>query len=1586
MADEAPRVARTLVEEGSALRFIGRDEAEAHRDAWLEKRQRGQQQVRRDRGDGGALDGLGGTLESGATDLAYVGDASLRTGLNDRTLVSHHDGTELDKRLITTARTARSLIEERGVNTLFMALGALTWYESDSSDISRLSPLYLAPVVLESANVAHGFRLRFDDEDVQENQTLRERLRQEGIDLPELVEDAPLQVYLDAVSSAVSAKRRWSVDTTHVSLGFFSFTRYMMYLDLDVDRWPSAEAVIEHPVVGRVLGSGFSAEPSVFGDGGFLDEEPAYSAMHTIVEADSSQAQAVAQAQVSSALVIQGPPGTGKSQTIANLLAESIANGKRVLFVAEKKAALDVVKRRLDEAGLGSAALELHSDKATRAHVVADLRQTLELGRPKMPDASADDRRHQLAHRRLNAYVEALHQPFGATGRTPYELLGRAVATGVRRALDLESIGIAPDANWTAARHGELLDWVRDAQGWVEDHGAVHEHRYRHVSVTDVTPVAQRRWEDGLEACRRALEGFERVLASFPKVIRRTVSANLEDVEVWARVMPGVVRLEAAVPGIRLGPRAWHAEADRLIASAEAAVEAEVLRTEHAAAINDEAWSIAARDHRALEALAADVLHPGGFLYRWFSGRYRTAARTVKGFLAAGNRSSHADRSEALSALRRYSTLHARFRSNQDVWKMIAPTAASFTDASQVGPLVLEVLRELQHANGGVPDGLLEEIARLDDGAATALGRELVETWQEVRKAVEETFDAVGISRRDAFRATSSEGTEGPWPTLERLSNCIEGYAQDPVALAAGVRWRRLHVRGHDAGYARLPQAISDGVIDGRNLVQQIDLGVTHALLEAVFQERRELRAFDVHEHVKEILDFRAVDSARLQVNRQRVAAKHFEGLPAMVGHGQMGVLAQEFNKKRRHRPVRRLMAEAGDAIQAIKPIFMMSPLSVAVFLPPGSIEFDLVVFDEASQVRPADAIGALLRARAAVVVGDDRQLPPTTFFDALLEEDPDVDGDDVNLSDLESVLGLFGARAAKQTMLAWHYRSRHESLIAVPNREFYDNRLMLFPSPDVSREESGVVFRHVPDGVYDRGKSRANAVEARTVAEAVRSHAVESPQRTLGVATFSSAQATAIQNEVDRLAQETPALEAFIRNGSAEPFFVKNLETVQGDERDVVFVSVGYGRDANGRMWYAFGPLGQMGGERRLNVILTRARVRTELFANFTDEDLDPERCTSFGVRALRTYMAYARTGTLELPELAVRDDESPFEDAVARALTERGHLVRRQVGQAGYFVDIGIADPKRPGRMVLGVECDGATYHSSRSARDRDRLRQAVLEGLGWRIHRVWSTDWFRDPAGSVARIETAIADALAAQESADAAGMTPIVEPAPAASATTAAPRAEDDRPVAAENVIDRDQTRTLEVEALRAVPYVMAALPPVASSAASFVSLPLQRVAGLMRQVVDVESPVHRDDLYRRIVDACGLGRTGKRIRAHLDAALRDGVRRGWYRVMGKWLVAPGYEATTLVPRDRSALDSRERQFVRVSADEIDAAIVAVVEAGLGAQRSELAQAVTRLLGFGRATEEVRATIDARAASMLSDGRLSENGARGLIVQR
>ena len=640
-------------------------------------------------------------------------------------------------------------------------------------------------------------------------------------------------------------------------------------------------------------------------------------------------------------------------------------------------------------------------------------------------------------------------------------------------------------------------------------------------------------------------------------------------------------------------------------------------------------------------------------------------------------------------------------------------------------------------ATGALDDSIHDVLDSAPDRAALRGHANRCRAAMDVFSGALEAVAAQLEVRHDRFPSGTALSNRG----FSDLTVWLQRAGQELDALSEIVRFNQQESRLAEVGLGAMVDTALSWKDAGTYLTALFEHAWLTVLITTAFHDNPSLAEFDGDTHQQIIKRFRQLDLDLFQHNRALVAEAHWQRLPRGQGGGQIGVLRREFEKKRRHFPLRKLVAEPGNAILQIKPVFMMSPLSIAKFVPPGAIHFDLVIFDEASQVRPVDALGAILRAGQAVVVGDSKQLPPTSFFDRMTDRDTDTE-ETTATADLESILGMFCASGAPERMLRWHYRSRHESLIAVSNHEFYDNRLVLFPSPDAQRKETGLRFHHEAGTCYERGvRKRFNAGEASVVADAVMEHAKQRPDLTLGVAAFSLSQARRIEDEVELRRRADPSTETFFACHPEEPFFVKNLENVQGDERDAVLISVGYGRMEGGHMPMNFGPLNQEGGERRLNVLITRARRRLEVHANFVADDLDLDRTNARGVEALKTFLKYAETGLLDVPKASGQEADSPFEEAVADALRARGHTVAHQVGSAGFFIDLAVVDARQRGRYLLGIECDGATYHSARSARDRDRLRQQVLEGLGWTIHRIWSTDWFMHRKRELERVEEAI-----------------------------------------------------------------------------------------------------------------------------------------------------------------------------------------------------------------------------------------------------
>ncbi|KWW99028.1 Uncharacterized protein LI90_660 [Carbonactinospora thermoautotrophica] len=658
---------------------------------------------------------------------------------------------------------------------------------------------------------------------------------------------------------------------------------------------------------------------------------------------------------------------------------------------------------------------------------------------------------------------------------------------------------------------------------------------------------------------------------------------------------------------------------------------------------------------------------------------------------------------------------------------------------------------------------------------------------------------------------------------------------------------------------------------------------------------------------------------------------------------GESAIISREAGKKKKHMPVRLLLERTRHVVQAIKPCFMMSPLAVSQYLPPD-LTFDVVIFDEASQVSPGDAINCIYRGRALILAGDQKQLPPTAFFLGSTDDGGDEwSEEDENAKDFESILDLAKASGAfKSLTLRWHYRSRHESLITFSNASFYDGKLITFPGAEDDGPDVGVELFKV-DGVYRRGTTRDNPVEAAKVAERVIHHFDTRPDLTLGVVTFSEQQAAAIEDAIERARQDRPDLDRFFTEDRLRGFFVKSLESVQGDERDVMIFSIGYGPDEHGKITMNFGPLNRPGGWRRLNVAITRARYRNEIVSSITAAQIDAASKNE-GVRHLRRYLDYAARGipALGLDLAPGGDAESPFEESVIAAIRSWGYDVTPQVGAAGYRIDIGVHHPDHPGVYVLGVECDGLMYHSSKAARDRDRLREQVLRGLGWRLHRIWGTAWYRDRRGEEDRLKAAIEAAVAM----------------PVRGLLSDGDGDDFARPVVTvKAAVSTDRPAWT-------VPYRVARVDPLprwidpSDPAARYE----MRVG--IAHIAAVEAPVHITVIHQRLREAWSIGRVGARIRENIDAAIRlAGLIRD-----GDFVLQPD-SGTTVV---RTPVPDCARTVEQVHDDELGAALVNLVRDAGGISHDDLTAAVARLYGWNRRGSDITARLDGLIAKLLADG--------------
>ena len=1175
-------------------------------------------------------------------------------------LVPSLEETKVDSRARAIRRRAIVNLEEKGVQTLFLALGLATWAVSDGGR-PPAAPTLLLPVELEIRGREEQLTYLRRAGEIQVNTVLRHMLEQ-GFGTPVAVDDLLAQIddegvdfdpeqFYSSLCERAGHIRGFAVEPRLV-LSNFSFQKLAMVKDLR----DGALALYHHDVVAAIAGDTGARERLRSArqpiDPRSLDRVPPQQEF-LLLDADSSQQRVIASVLAGQTGVIQGPPGTGKSQTITNLIAAAAAQGKRVLFVAEKRAALEVVLRRLQSAGLGHLVLDLHGADVSRRKLVEHLATSLATVRGASPvETSALDADFSNRRARLNEYVERLHAPQPPSGLSLFEIQGRllrlppeAVATTRWRGIEVNRL--TPE-NTYAIR--ELL---------IEAGSFTELFRCTSASPWTGAPLVE------AQQVERAIQLIEQLLSQTLPKLR-----------------------EATGLAAQLGLRApsTPAECDELVALLDSII---AMLSLYKRELFDQ--DLTATLARLEPAKGGGVSAAAAWI---FNGEHRSTERAIRELRQAG----FAWGSQLYAEIAAAADQQRRWREFSDSQGAVVPESDTLSTTRQALADALSTVR-----------AEAEELGALLARPALASA-----TFEEL----DQLLHALEADSLTAYR-------------VARI-NTIE---QEIVARGAGAFLDELR-----AGYA-----------PAERWPQMFEYACLSSYLYLARSHEPALASFDGRLHERYVADFCKLDRQRLQVASQRVRRVHGERVIEVMNRypEQADLVRRETEKRRRHLPLRRLLDLAPDVLTTVCPCWMVSPLSVSQLID-AKRYFDLVIFDEASQILPEDAIAAILRGSQVVVAGDRHQLPPTTFF-AAGEDEADEDDDSAGATEgFESLLDLMAA-FNEPWSLDWHYRSRDEALIAFSNRHIYGNRLVTFPGTGKSPAISHVL---VPWEPGQDGQEESVSAEVKRVVELVLEHAATRPNETLGVITMGIRHAERIQAALDAALRTRPDLDGFFNEQREERFFIKNLERVQGDERDAIILSIGYGKDRSGRLPYRFGPLLREGGERRLNVAVTRARQRLTLVSSFDHNDMDPARTRSRGVELLRLYLQFTASRGASLGDSGFSDVPlNAFEADIFDTLTARGLRLLPQWGASQYRIDMVALHPEKPGRFVLAIECDGATYHSAPTARDRDRLRQQHLEALGWRFHRIWSTDWFTRREQEIERVLRAYQAAVAQADEEDA-----------------------------------------------------------------------------------------------------------------------------------------------------------------------------------------------------------------------------------------
>ena len=1580
----------------------------------------------------------------------------VKSEITQKRLRSYLKEVDLAKALQHLYRTSRLSIEENGANTLYLALGLLKWFETPSSERPRYAPILLLPIEIVRKSAATGFVIRSREEETMMNITLLEMLRQNfGITIPGLdplpMDESGLDVkrIFSIVRNGIKNKARWDVDEQAV-LGIFSFNKFIMWNDIH----NNADKLKQNKVVASLV-SGRLEWPvtEMTTDAAELDHRYSPAEIVLPISADSSQLEAIYEAISDKTFVLHGPPGTGKSQTITNIIANALYRGKRVLFVAEKMAALSVVQNRLQAIGLTPFCLEIHSNKVKKSAVIAQLKVTTETVRRSSPENFTQEAaRLQALIEELNLYVEALHKPYHF-GLSLYDVITNYLS------IDVDEQFTTPAVLIETLDKETIHDWS-DAIEDLVSVGNAFGHPYRHpltgINISDYSAHVK---EQSVEAISRCIESLAAVSASLDNFLSLTEGTatchNRQQTSHIAAILKIILRTPGLSPALLRQGRV-NETIDDMRNAIKHGRERDRYRKEIPEKYVDSILAIEARQLDAQWKRYANLW----FLPRFIGHnkiRKQLIVHTRDGILKLpeiagllGTIIRFQEEEKMVSGyLAQLADLYEKFGKKED-WDRIEQITDDFeafnahvlaltggiAAATKVKTVLaaqltdgVEAFRSMYGRQLASLDKLIDRLTKdekrlydvLGITEATLYGQETDgeserQPFSRIAEASTGRQEADGASNKHSFSRITEASNSGQ-RRLEEASGVLKQWLANMDNLKDWYQWLLVTRRLDALNIGFVAEAYRSKNIPTAQILNSFLKSFCRACTLYIIANDPKLELFNGKLFEEVIRKYKELSAKFQELTKQELYARLASNIPSFTIEAaqtsEVGILQRYIKNNGRAVSIRMLFDRIPNLLPRLCPCMLMSPMSVAQFIDPDADKFDLIVFDEASQMPTYEAVGAIARGKNVVVVGDPKQMPPTNFFSVNT-----VDEDNIEIEDMESILDDCLALSMPSKYLLWHYRSKHESLIAFSNSEYYGNQLLTFPSHD--NIESKVSLVRV-EGFYDKGKSRQNKWEAQAVVTEIARRLEDESlrKRSIGVVTFSAVQQTLVEDLLSDLFVRRPDLETIALEGE-EPIFIKNLENVQGDERDVILFSVGYGPDADGKVSMNFGPLNRVGGERRLNVAVSRARYEMVIYSTLRSDQIDLNRSSATGVAGLKRFLEYAEKSEIPATARSSGSTENSLADVIARALTARGYQTHTHIGCSGYRIDVGIVDKQRPSNYILGILCDGKNYRQTKTARDREIVQNGVLGSLGWRLLRVWTMDWWERPQQVLAAIEKAVKDAEQGKEEEvipvsetgnavyvqSAGGAAPPFgmpgQPAggvappfgrPGQPAWSGAPpfgrpgqpawsgAATFGRPGQPAGTVKTPLGRPAEPLASKSQEYKQATMPLGKYPTDEFLLPKHERF--IMKQITEVvnqEAPISRLLVCKRILSAWGIARLGPRLDAYLETlfnrtpfhkAIHEGVTFFWkdsaqmenYAV---YRINSGRDATDLPP------------------EEVANAVKQTLEEQISLPTSDLARLVAQLLGYARMGTNVEAAMNQGIKVAAAKGAVKVENGRAKIV--
>lgn len=1262
---------------------------------------------------------------------------------NKEILTVSPDGQNyIESDIRTLARRSNTVIEESGCNPLFLTIGLIKWYETDRSAERGVgafyAPIFLLPVKLPRRKSGPYYSIEYDFGDLQLNMTALEYFKQNyGLSFSNLEGDLPkkddvpdVRLIYNTLRKDLGDKRGWDIIENTSILAIFNFAHFVMWNDIKTRR----QKLMENPIIATLVsGEKHFSEVEALVRPEELDDKIKPATLAVPLPADSSQIKAIADAGLGESFILDGPPGTGKSQTIANMIVNFLYNGKSVLFVAEKEVALDVVKERLDALSLGDFCLEISSVNAAKSLILPRLGKLLESG----PTSSAPDYKEksaEIAARReyLNSILKDLHDPAGFF-LSPYEAIVEYLAVkNYKGRIECSEVYAA---SLDEKRYQAAVESLKDLGEKSQSVGGYFDNPFAPYSRDDYSFEIRDAIMAKLEPLLSIVEELR--LDSYNDFVKEKALTEFmmsrKNTEVFSELLK-CVQNESRLY--------YKLVAEPLFASSKISIMARLSEEEACLAATDsllKSYSPSVLSLADDETFLAqkDVLPTSSFFTRLsLKGRMKKTFKEYSLIHKAPNeelfRKTIGDLSSLHEAKGRIAASSPYVRSvffslsltnEAEIALAKKRFEASFAFGAELAKL--DVSKDEQRV---ALCGYFEKLSQIDQGFFSS-------TFLKFQKDFAE-FSKCSDDLRDDFQFDLSRYADGSsyWRKLgASLRNCLakSGELVTYVSLLNAIKEAEKLVP------SSLIDGYKNGSIQDRELIPVYQAALFYRILASCFAKKG-LGSLSGEESERKIAEYKSLMDEFARLSVLETAARVTSSFPSGVTNFATSTEAAQLKKYAKNGgkgiSLRSLFKMYGSLIHTLCPCFLMSPTAVVQYLDPDAYSFDAVIFDEASQIPTSEAIGAIARGKSVIIAGDQQQMPPTNFFSANVGAHDDYDNDISTLDDdLESLLDDAIVMGLPRKRLTWHYRSRHEALIAFSNNKFYENSLLTFPSP--SEEKSSVTFHYVKEGNYQKGRG-VNKNEALAIVKEVKRRLADKDlaSRSIGIVTFNEAQ----QNEVENLLGDD-----LQTKWGSKKLFVKNLENVQGDEADVIYFSVTYGPDKNGVLSLNFGPLSRAKGERRLNVAVSRAREEMHVYSSILPSDIKAENAKNEGAGYLRDFLLFASLGPSSLHNIVgnkLAKSGVSVADYLAADLRKLNYAVDVAVGNSTFKIDLALKDPDDEGKYVLGILMDGESYCSSLTCRDRNIVEPNQLKSLKWNLIRVWSSEYLDHPNVVLNRIVNA------------------------------------------------------------------------------------------------------------------------------------------------------------------------------------------------------------------------------------------------------